>query len=86
MWRQSEVLGAVMRRWFRLRGTLCWLTLIGLISTALANAEQLPLEDFIRHGDYLDLKLSPDAKHLVARARNRALSGCTCGGERKGGS
>lgn len=32
-------------------------------------AEHLPLEYFVKHGDYLDLKLSPDGKHLAATMR-----------------
>lgn len=32
-------------------------------------SEPLPLGDFIRHGDYLDLKISPDGRHLAARVR-----------------
>ncbi len=30
---------------------------------------ELPIKDFVKHGDYLDLELSPDGKHLSARFR-----------------
>ena len=43
---------------------LCFLFLS--IKPALSS---LPLDDFVKHGDYLDLKLSPDGKHLAARVR-----------------
>ena len=33
-------------------------------------AADIPVEAFSRHGDYLDLKISPDGKHLAARVRN----------------
>lgn len=33
-------------------------------------ANDIPVEAFSNHGDYLDLKLSPDGKHLAARVRN----------------
>ena len=32
-------------------------------------AEELPLDYFIQHGDYLDLKLSPDGNHIAGRMR-----------------
>ncbi|MGQ8367259.1 alpha/beta hydrolase family protein [Glaciecola sp. 1036] len=38
-----------------------------LVVTVAASAQQLPLQYFIKHGDYLDLSLSPDGKHLAAR-------------------
>ncbi len=47
--------------------------LILLVISAWSNvllAEQLPLDYFIKHGDYLDLKLSPDGKHMAARVRH----------------
>lgn len=31
--------------------------------------EPLPLDHFTRHGDYLDMKLAPDGKHIAARLR-----------------
>tara|TARA_R110000772_G_scaffold20511_2_gene57141 strand:+ start:22054 stop:24024 length:1971 start_codon:yes stop_codon:yes gene_type:complete len=40
-----------------------------------AAAQQLPLEDFTRHGDFLDMKLSPDGKHIAARVRNEGKVG-----------
>jgi dipeptidyl aminopeptidase/acylaminoacyl peptidase len=41
-----------------------------LLFSLFANAnEPLPLEHFTRHGDYLDMKLSPDGKHIAARLR-----------------
>lgn len=33
-------------------------------------SQELPLEYFIKHGDYLNLKLSPDGKHIAARVRH----------------
>lgn len=33
------------------------------------SAEELPLDFFIKHGDYLDIKLSPDGKHIAGRVR-----------------
>ena len=33
-------------------------------------SEPLPLDDFVRHGDYLDIKISPDGRHLAARIRS----------------
>lgn len=32
-------------------------------------AQEIPLDHFIKHGDYLDLKLSPDGKHIAGRMR-----------------
>ncbi|MEC8418113.1 MAG: hypothetical protein VXZ36_09855, partial [Pseudomonadota bacterium] len=34
--------------------------------SASASSTTLPLEYFTKHGDYLDLKLSPDGKHIAA--------------------
>jgi dipeptidyl aminopeptidase/acylaminoacyl peptidase len=44
------------------------------LSCAL-GAETIPLDDFIKHGDYLDIEMSPDGKHLLARlrAKNRVI-------------
>lgn len=40
------------------------------LNTASATSiPQLPLDHFIKHGDYLDLKLSPDGEHLAGRLR-----------------
>ena len=36
----------------------------------LRAAELLPVEYFVQHGDFLDLKISPDGKHLAARIRD----------------
>ncbi|WP_394222451.1 alpha/beta hydrolase family protein [Alteromonas gracilis] len=38
------------------------------VFTARAS-EHLPLEYFIKHGDYLNLSLSPDGKHIAARVQ-----------------
>jgi len=46
---------------------LVFFILLLLSSSALST--QLPLEHFTRHGDYLDMQLSPDGKHIVARAK-----------------
>lgn len=40
-----------------------------LVFSHLNFAKELALEDFTRHGDYLDMKLSPDGKHMLARVR-----------------
>lgn len=45
---------------------LCILLLIFCTSSF---SQDIPLYDFVRHGDYLDMKLSPDGKHLLARVR-----------------
>jgi hypothetical protein len=39
------------------------------ISSSTSASDKLPLDYFIKHGDYLDLQLSPDGKHLAARVR-----------------
>jgi dipeptidyl aminopeptidase/acylaminoacyl peptidase len=44
------------------------LSLSGLF-VGSAWSEPVPLDDFVRHGDYLELKLSPDGRHLAARVR-----------------
>ena len=58
------------------------------------SAAVLPLDDFIRHGDYLDLTLSPDGEHLLARVRQqstvmlvfvRRKDGAVVGGVKPGG-
>ncbi|MEY3017239.1 MAG: hypothetical protein RL336_374 [Pseudomonadota bacterium] len=36
---------------------------------SVSSAPQLPLETFTRHGDYLDVVISPDGKHLATRMR-----------------
>lgn len=35
-------------------------------------AVDIPVEAFSKHGDYLDIKLSPDGKHLAARVRDKS--------------
>jgi dipeptidyl aminopeptidase/acylaminoacyl peptidase len=40
-----------------------------LISSLSVFANQLPIEQFTKHGDYLEMKLSPDGKHIAARFR-----------------
>ncbi len=47
---------------------LCLLCLI----TEPARSEVLPLDDFVKHGDYLELTISPDGRHLAARVRHDA--------------
>jgi dipeptidyl aminopeptidase/acylaminoacyl peptidase len=34
-----------------------------------AMSTEIPIADFVKHGDYLDMELSPDGKHLSARVR-----------------
>lgn len=47
-----------------------WILLAWLALSAFAtSATELPLEYFTKHGDYLDMKLSPDGKHIAARVR-----------------
>lgn len=47
-----------------------WIAFIALaFLSASASSTTLPLEYFTKHGDYLDLKLSPDGKHIAARVR-----------------
>lgn len=41
-----------------------------LFSSSLSAANELPLDDFIKHGDYLDVRVSPDGKHLAARIQS----------------
>lgn len=45
------------------------LPILVLLSQFSIFAEPLPVEHFVRHGDYLDMKLSPDGKHIAARIR-----------------
>jgi len=44
--------------------------LLCLICTSLL-AKQLPIEHFVKQGDYLDMTLSPDGKHVLARVRSQ---------------
>lgn len=39
------------------------------LSQSVYSAPQLPIETFTRHGDYLDVVISPDGKHLATRMR-----------------
>lgn len=41
-----------------------------LLFTPSLFGQPLPLEHFAKHGDYLNMKLSPDGKHLAARVRS----------------
>lgn len=41
-----------------------------VFSIGVYASQELPLEYFIKHGDYLNLKLSPDGKHIAARVRH----------------
>ena len=36
----------------------------------VADTSELPLIDFVKRSDYLDIKISPDSKHLAARIRS----------------
>jgi dipeptidyl aminopeptidase/acylaminoacyl peptidase len=51
-----------------MKGILLSLLLL-VVSAASFASQQLPLEYFIKHGDYLDLKLSPNGKYIAARVR-----------------
>ncbi|MEM0912300.1 MAG: hypothetical protein AAGJ37_15095, partial [Pseudomonadota bacterium] len=44
-----------------------------LVPSFLLQAKTLPLEHFTKRGDYLDMKLSPDGKHIAARVRQEGL-------------
>ena len=50
--------------------TLKSLLALLLFFSSLSVANELPLDDFIKHGDYLDVEISPDGKHLAARIQN----------------
>ncbi len=41
-----------------------------LLVSPCVFSESLSLEDFVRHGDYLNILISPDGKHLSARIRH----------------
>lgn len=45
------------------------LTALLFVFALAANSAQTPLENFTKHGDYLNMKLSPDGKHISARVR-----------------
>ena len=51
--------------------------ILAFYSLFISANDQLPLDYFIKHGDYLDLQLSPDGKHLAARVRldNKVMLG-----------
>ena len=49
-----------------MRKILC---IILFILPAFGFSQQLPLESFVKHGDYLNMKMSPDGKHISARVR-----------------
>ncbi|MFT5137899.1 MAG: dipeptidyl aminopeptidase/acylaminoacyl peptidase [Arenicella sp.] len=51
------------------RRNLIAVFLLSLISMSIAVANTVPLDHFVKHGDYLDLKLSPDGQHLAGRIR-----------------
>lgn len=61
------------KKFSRIRTQLLWslgnLLCFSLTSLAAFAAPVLPLDHFTKEGDYLDLKFSPDAKHLLARVR-----------------
>jgi dipeptidyl aminopeptidase/acylaminoacyl peptidase len=40
-----------------------------LLLSSIVSSKTLPLENFVSHGDYLNMTLSPDGKHLLARVR-----------------
>lgn len=53
-----------------------WILIPLLVFASITSiAQELPVRDFVRHGDYLDMKLSPDGKHIAARVRvdNRVM-------------
>ncbi|MCW8091077.1 alpha/beta hydrolase family protein [Alteromonas sp. ASW11-130] len=47
------------------------LLLISGLFTLLSFAQEIPLEKFVKHGDYLDLKISPDGKHIAGRLKEK---------------
>jgi dipeptidyl aminopeptidase/acylaminoacyl peptidase len=46
-----------------------------ILFSPLSFSQEIPLNDFVRHGDYFDMKISPDGKHLLARARADGIVG-----------
>lgn len=40
-----------------------------LTSAGPSRSEHLPIDAFVQHGDYLDVTISPDGRHLAARVR-----------------
>jgi len=50
--------------------TIAFLSLFSIFHIeAQATYQELPLDDFVKHSDYLDIKLSPDGKHIASRIR-----------------
>mgnify|MGYP000697885038 FL=1 len=47
----------------RIIAFLVFFTSFGVISA------EIPVANFVKHGDYLDMELSPDGKHIAARVR-----------------
>ena len=45
------------------------LSLLMLISTTPLFAQEIHISHFVKRGDYLDMQLSPDGKHIAARVR-----------------
>lgn len=45
------------------------LTVLLLLSAGQSRSEHLPIDAFVKHGDYLELTISPDGRHLAARVR-----------------
>lgn len=46
-----------------------FLILMSLFVIPQAHSTEIPLNDFVKHGDYLNMELSPDGKHISARVR-----------------
>lgn len=40
-----------------------------LFASFTATSADIPIENFVKHGDYLNMELSPDGKHISARVR-----------------
>ena len=40
------------------------------IAAPTPNIPLIPIKDFVKHGDYLNMELSPDGKHISARMRS----------------
>ena len=40
-----------------------------LFASLFAISAEIPVANFVKHGDYLNMELSPDGKHLAARVR-----------------
>ena len=48
---------------------LIFLAILSFCFHPSLSAETLPISAFTKHGDYLDMSLSPDGKHILARTR-----------------